>query len=56
MRVSILKRFMKFTRMKAVSGGNVMFGGGVESERWIKRAVRHASELLRYNWVMLVRG
>lgn len=54
MRVSILKTFMKVTRIKVVCGGNVGVGGGMGSERWIKRAIRHASELLRYNWVMLI--
>jgi hypothetical protein len=44
MRVTILQKFMK---MKFVCGGNVGVGGGMESERWIKRAIRHASELLR---------
>jgi len=45
---------MKVTRIKVVCGGNVGVGGGMGSERWIKRAIRHASELLRYNWVMLI--
>jgi hypothetical protein len=42
--------------MKVLWGGNVGVGGGIESERWLKRVIRHASELLRYNWVKLVRG
>jgi len=50
------KSLWKVTRIKVVCGGNMCVGGGMESERWIKRAIRHASELLRYNWVMLIRG
>jgi len=33
--------------MKVVYGGNVGVGGGMESERWFKRAIRYASELMR---------
>jgi hypothetical protein len=33
--------------MKVVCGGNVGLGGGMESERWIKRDIKHTSELLR---------
>lgn len=45
--LAFYKSLWKGTRMKVVCGGNVGVGGGMESERWIIRAIRHASELLR---------
>jgi len=45
--LAFYKILWKGTRMKVVYGGNVGVGGGMESERWFKRAIRYASELMR---------
>jgi hypothetical protein len=38
---------MKRYTNQGFCGGYVGVGGGMESERWIKRAIRHVSKLLK---------